>query len=361
MPLLLLLETITTTVLFYVALLSLLFFVAFGVVEIARRVNWRGSTQAEKRLTLLALVLPPLFALVPTVAGTVLHPAHSAPLHHAAACRLLFVRASAFFPAAPNQGAASHALSLVFGGAAGLLLGAGLFRLARRFYQMRKLRGITPHLSPPTPRLANALAHVAVQNPGLTVHRFYESDIPFAASSVIGVLGARCVLSALLVAQLPDDELNALVAHEGFHLRHDTIPAFCVGVIGDVFFFLRPVSRLVKHWHEAAERACDETAARAVGSPLIVASALLRVSGAFVPEFAPAPALPFADSGVRARIETLLHHAQNTRTPAQETALQAAAGWAAALIFALIGAGLLLSSEAVCVAECGMEITRRVL
>ena len=351
------------SVLFYVALVSVFFFIAYGVAEATLKLtrhNHAFWTQAaSKRLAFPALLLPPLLAFVPTVAGTLFRPAAHTPfVHHAAACKLLFSRLSQFL-GADASGAPGYGIRFFLGGAACFLLTWGFVRASRRLQMLWYLRGIAAHLTPPSPRLVASLARVKKRLSYLPTHRFYESAIPAAVSSVIGINPARCVLSADLVARLPDGELNALVAHEAHHLHYDTRAAFLVGILSDVFFFLRPVSLLVRHWHEAAERACDDTAAGVTGDSLIVASALLRVSGAPIPLQA---ALPFAEpGGVPRRVERLLHHAQTAHTPPNETPWQARVGWLSAIVFALIGAGLLVSSEAACVAECSMELGRRIL
>jgi Zn-dependent protease with chaperone function len=207
--------------------------------------------------------------------------------------------------------------------------------------------------------------------PGLPARRFFECPIPPAYSSVLGFWRARCVLSQEFVASAPDEELDAVVAHEGSHLRAGDVRAtFAVGVLDCLFFYLRPVRLLSRAWREAAELACDDAAVAATRKPLAMAAAILRASG--VPVGAtrfsrplPAVALPFADEAACApsiRVERLLAQAQQASLPAaREPRWQAALGWFTTLTLGGIGAGVLLSAEAACYAHCSLEAIARVL
>jgi Zn-dependent protease with chaperone function len=371
--------------LFYLALVSVFYLVALGVIAVYRRFFARNAPQSvSKRVLLLALLLPPVAALLPTVAGVILRHMHgtaamvaergmpadvaSTPLaHHTMACALLFERLGAI----ASFGASSKTVSLVLGIGTWLLLGFGAVyavRLAWATYRLEK--GIAPLLSEPSAPLAGSLARVG-QRLGLSAplrSRFYECALPPERSSVMGLQRAKCVLSRDFILTAPPEELDALVAHESGHLRSgDVYAAFAVGVLNCVFFFLRPVRLIGRWWREAAELAADDTAVRGTGDdPLAVASAILRVRGAATGTFAlPAPLLPFADEGVLSaeqRVERLLAQAERAVPMARsETPVQVALTWGATGLLALVGAGLLISSEAACVAHCTLELIQRVL
>jgi hypothetical protein len=79
----------------------------------------------------------------------------------------------------------------------------------------------------------------------------------------------------------------------------------------------------------------------------------------------PAPLLPFADEGALSaekRVERLLTQAErSTPMTRPETTAQVALSWGATAVLALFGAGLLVSSEAACVAHCTLELLKNVL
>jgi len=391
--------------LFYVALASVMYVASFALVATMLRVNRARAARpflaasGVKRVLLAALVLPPLLAVLPTIAGTTLRHLHGGaasgmpPMtqgsgdhaanpyrvfaaaesggpvaHHAASCQLLFDRLAAL-GGLGLSGDWGHAVSVAVGGAAWLLVIAGAFLAFRLVGATLRLEsGIAPVLASPTPRLAGSLARVGRSVASLPRDRFYECALPAAYSSVLGLTRARCVLSSHLVAHSPNDELDAVVAHEASHLRSgDVYAAFAVGLLNCAFFFLRPVRQLGRWWREAAELASDDAAVRATRDPLALASAILRVSA--TPNASgsalPAVVLPFADETAcfpAKRVERLLDQAQKaTLAPLAETPLQIAAAWATTGVLGLVGAGLLLSSEAACVAHCALELVQRLL
>lgn len=379
--------------LFYIALVSAFYVVSAVIIgTILRAAQGRPniSQSGRKRFILAGLILPPLLALLPTIAGATLRHMHSgsgsptpyaafhneeaAPLaHHAMACQQLFERL-ALLGALGANGDVGKAVSVVVGGVAWALLLVGLALTGRLLWATARLeKGIAPLLSPPSSRLAASLGRVGRSFHSLAAPRFFECAIPAAYSSVLGLWRARCVLSASLIADAPDAELDAVVAHEASHLRSgDVYATFLVGLLNCAFFFLRPVRLLSRWWREAAELASDDAAVCATRNPLAMAAAILRVSGVKAGGIfdsksggLPAVALPFADETACSpakRVERLLDQAQKASlTPATESSLQIAMGWLATSVFALVGIGLLLSSEAACVAHCALELIQRLV
>lgn len=373
--------------LFYLALLSFFYLLALGCVAAYRTLAGRLAPPSRtKRVMLVGLVVPPVAALLPTVAGVVLRhlhgsgamalsaskgslPAEAATVgaHHAMACALIFERITAL----ANFGANAQITSLILGVGAWLLFAAGTLWVARLVWATYRLEtGIAPLLSAPSPRLADSLGRVGKRLgiPASLNCRFFECALPPERSSVMGLARVKCVLSCEFVEAAPPEEVDALVSHEAGHLRSgDAYSAFAVGVLNCLFFFLRPVRVLGKWWREAAELAADDTAVRGTGGdPLAVASAILRVRSATVAASPlPAPLLPFADEGALSaekRVERLLAQAERATPPARtETLAQVAFSWGVTVLFAVLGAGLLVSSEAACVAHCTLELLKNVL
>ncbi|MFD0402014.1 M48 family metalloprotease [Kitasatospora sp. NPDC059811] len=160
----------------------------------------------------------------------------------------------------------------------------------------------------------------------------------------------RVVVSTGMLAGLPEDEREALLAHERAHLRHrhhryllTTQLAACVNP------FLRPLQYAVAF---SAERWADEESAQEVGDRRITARAVARA--ALVSHAAPAPgfaafAAPAPAPGpVPRRVAALLGPVPTSRnwppakTRAGLAAMVAAAGTAASALCALNAAVALL-------------------
>ena len=300
--------------LFYLALVSLFYLLAFAAVVAYRRVYGHRAPQSlTKRVILTAVLVPPVAAILPPMAGMVLRHLHGAAMaapgamdrvspslmHHSTACATVFD--AAMLPGTGNTNRFS--LPLLPEVATAGLIAVGMVFAARLVWATLRLEtGLAPFLSAPSPRLAASLARVGHRlhlRPALT-QRFFECPMPPSRSSVMGLARARCVLSASFVADAPPEELDAVVAHEAEHLRGgDVYAAFAIALLNGVFFFLRPLALLGGWWREAAELAADDTAVRGTNNdPLAVASAILRVTGAAAGRSSlPAPLLPFADDG----------------------------------------------------------------
>lgn len=352
--------------LFFLALVSVLYVGAWLATNALSRRASRSHAKA-KRVWMTALVLPPLLALVPTALGATMRHLHDAAVlpHHNPGCRVVFTRLSAL----GNLGG-GETLGTFVSAAAWLLVLTGVFLLFRLVRATRRLeQGIAPFLRPPSPRLVRALERVAPALPGLPVGRFFECPLPAAYSSVLGFWRARCVLSQEFVAHTTEEELDAVVAHEGSHLRgRDVFATFLVGALNCLFFFLRPVRLLGRAWREAAELAADDAAVAATKRPLAMASAILKASGVPVGVAnvaLPTVAIPFADEAAcppAKRVERLLAQAQHASlAPIVEGRAQVLGGWLATGVFAGIGAALLLSAEAACLSHCSLELVGRLL
>lgn len=103
-------------------------------------------------------------------------------------------------------------------------------------------------------------------------------DTPQPVCFTIGLWHPRIYVSSSLLEQLTPRHRDAMFAHETAHLRRRD------GLMGAalmVFYSLFPLPGtrvLMREWQYAAERACDEAAARQVGDPCDVAEALVEVT-----------------------------------------------------------------------------------
>jgi len=105
--------------------------------------------------------------------------------------------------------------------------------------------------------------------------RLFPSSRPQAFCA--GLLRPRVFLSATARDRLSEEELRAVLAHEGHHvLRHDPLRLFAARILADALFFVPALHRLEQRYAELAELAADEAAVRAAGSAAL-ASALLKL------------------------------------------------------------------------------------
>ncbi len=92
-----------------------------------------------------------------------------------------------------------------------------------------------------------------------------------------GFLRPRIYISELLAEHLEEDELAALIAHEGAHVaRRDPLRLSFFRALACVLFWLPALRRLADDMSDEAELAADDVAAR--GRPLVLASAIVGVA-----------------------------------------------------------------------------------
>ena len=162
---------------------------------------------------------------------------------------------------------------LLFGGMAIVgLLGAGAVHAGALSWRRTRqvVRALEASASEPSVPLRRAAAAAGVG-------RVREVDVPQAVALCYGVRRPVVLVSTPVVRRLADDELLAVMVHEGAHvLRRDPLRLAvlrCVSAFGVAVPALR---RLVAHSVLVGEWAADRSAARAVGVP-VVASALLAL------------------------------------------------------------------------------------
>jgi Zn-dependent protease with chaperone function len=360
---------ILVSALFFLALCAIFYTGAWLAVTAILRIGGKRIRHVmAKRMLMSALVLPPILAIIPTVGGATLHHSHTKSLmeHHSMLCQQMFTH---IFSLSSHGNVATGVL---VNGIAWITAITGAVLLARLFIAtVRMEQGLAPFLTTPSPKLASALSEVALRMPKLPIDRFFECAIPAAYSSVFGLFRVRCVLSRDFVASATQDELVAVVAHEGAHLRaNDVWSTLMVGAINCMFFPLRPVRLLARRWRETAELACDDAAVIATQNPLAMATAILRVSGVpvrsrHVSKALPATSLAFADDAACApakRVERLIAQSQSASvTPVLEKPFHALGSWAVTMLLASLGVATLVSPQAICYAHCSLEAVAKLL
>lgn len=94
-----------------------------------------------------------------------------------------------------------------------------------------------------------------------------------------GLLRPRIFLSLATVEALGPEQLAAVLAHEGHHVRRrDPLRLFCLRVLADALFFLPALGRLRSRFSTAAEIAADRSAVERVGGAEPLAAALLALA-----------------------------------------------------------------------------------
>jgi Zn-dependent protease with chaperone function len=95
-----------------------------------------------------------------------------------------------------------------------------------------------------------------------------------------GLLRPRVFLTTAAVAELDEDALKAVLAHEGYHVkRHDPLRFAAEHVLSSSLFFVPGVRELVRRHRRMAELSADESAVNAApANRIALARAMLRFS-----------------------------------------------------------------------------------
>ena len=134
-------------------------------------------------------------------------------------------------------------------------------------------------------------------------------ETPEPVCLAVGLLRPRILLARSLLLQLDASERTVVLAHERAHVvRRDALVGALVRCLST--FHLPHVGRwLVRELDVAAEQACDERAASAVGDRLLVAATILQVEralGCRTSEPYTPLALAFGAAAVERRVAALL-------------------------------------------------------
>lgn len=97
-------------------------------------------------------------------------------------------------------------------------------------------------------------------------------------ATAVGIRRPVLVVDRALAADLDDEELEGLVAHELAHVRRrDNLIAMLVGIARDCAFFVPGARGVLRSLHAEREAAADQAAVGVTGKPGALASGLLKV------------------------------------------------------------------------------------
>lgn len=158
-----------------------------------------------------------------------------------------------------------------------LVVGGVLYAVFDRLRASARVRGALAPLTaePPAPDGPFARAAAAV---GLDPRRVrVVHGLPNPAFTV-GWLRPRVYVAAALAERLPPEQLEALLAHEGAHVRRrDPLRISALRFLALVLFWLPALRRLADDVADEAEIQADDAAARE--RPLALAQAILTLAG----------------------------------------------------------------------------------
>lgn len=110
--------------------------------------------------------------------------------------------------------------------------------------------------------------------------RIMRVEVPHAMAGLSGIRRPVILISAPLLAQLDEHELDGAVAHELAHLARGGNLRAAVMWLGRALQACSPATLvLFRMFVQAQEAACDELAVRVTGRPAALASALLKAHG----------------------------------------------------------------------------------
>jgi len=104
----------------------------------------------------------------------------------------------------------------------------------------------------------------------------FPSALSFACTA--GLFLPKIFISTHLVDSLSDEEVKAVLRHEQSHLRRkDPLRGLLIGFFAHFFFFIPMASRLLQSLRRDAELIADDRALAFSHSPVVLASALVKV------------------------------------------------------------------------------------
>ena len=148
---------------------------------------------------------------------------------------------------------------------------------ARAVRAARLRRDVLAGAAAAEPRVAAAVLRLA-RALAIAPPRVLVVDGFVAGAAVLGVRDPLLLVDATILAELDDEELEGVLAHELAHVaRRDNLVAWAVSFIRDVAFFVPGAAWAVRALHREREAAADHDAAQVTGRPAALASGLLKV------------------------------------------------------------------------------------
>ena len=155
-----------------------------------------------------------------------------------------------------------------------------LSSLLRR-YSPRILLRNAKNLSSPQVDLAAAFETIC-RKIGVADAELKISKVGLPISFVVDLKRPVVVISERLLSLLSTDEIEAVMAHELAHVKNSDTTLKAMVTAYKTALPHDPIIRLVEAaFHREREMVADETAVKATGKPLSLASALLKIQGAF--------------------------------------------------------------------------------
>ncbi len=150
-----------------------------------------------------------------------------------------------------------------------------VYSLARHWSSSQQLaQEIGERSSVPPPELRRMLEGLDIRERV----QYVADDYPFACTC--GLLRPRIILSRGLVSSLERRELEAVLLHERYHLRHYDPLKLCLSrAMGRALFFLGLGRHLSSSYERFKELAADRAAIDNLGERRYLASALLKMLG----------------------------------------------------------------------------------
>jgi Zn-dependent protease with chaperone function len=252
------------------------------------------------------------------------------------ACALLGLSAYRLGSGAEAPGLAP----LVAGGVFLAIFGAGaLLGISSLIRQIRASRALARRVRRLRREAPAPLADAAHQTGLAGRVRLIDVDEPFAFA--YGALTPRVAVSRGLVTRVSDQELEAVLAHESYHVRRlDPLKVMLSRALPRALFFVPALRAIERRYVAGRELAADRRAMRACGRAPLAGALFKVVGGPAWPELDAAPAMAGRD---------LLEVRVTQMEAGVEGALPALS--AAALVLSLLGAATALAAFGVTAAS----------
>ncbi len=162
------------------------------------------------------------------------------------------------------------------------------------------------------------------------------SDHTFKTAFTIGLFYPKIFVSSGLMAELTEEELNAVISHELHHARErDPLRLFIMSFIKDMFFYIPMGRHFLERFYITKEFAADEGAVIVTGKPVDMAEALLKITKIRHEAIPAGVSILSATKQVGKRIEALLEPGQKKHNKTQMRMAMASATIAITLLLSV--------------------------